>query len=152
MTVTATLRKNLGPPMPNRMMTHVFRKTKSRNQHALFVACQIDVESKQLFSPLSWNNPLSKIKFHSLISLKGTRLLWDICLYDISPVNGLKTFYIDIKTIERVKKQTMFQRKMADFKGKQPENYKHWKCTIYKILSLYEHLCSTFFTSVLVCL
>ena len=33
-------------------------------------------------------------------------------------VNGLKTFYIDIKTIERVKKQTMFQRKMADFKGK----------------------------------
>ena len=27
-------------------------------------------------------------------------------------------FYIDIKTTERVKKQTMFQRKMADFKGK----------------------------------
>ena len=31
---------------------------------------------------------------------------------------GLETFYIDIKTITRVKKQTMFQRKMADFKGK----------------------------------
>ena len=29
-----------------------------------------------------------------------------------------ETFYIDIKTIERVKKQVMFQRKMADFKGK----------------------------------
>ena len=36
----------------------------------------------------------------------------------MSLVNGLKTFYIVIKTIERVKKQTMFQRKMADFKGK----------------------------------
>ena len=35
-----------------------------------------------------------------------------------SPVNGLTTFYIDIKTIERVKKQTMFQRKTADCKGK----------------------------------
>ena len=22
-----------------------------------FVSCQIDVENKQLFSPLSWNNP-----------------------------------------------------------------------------------------------
>ena len=30
----------------------------------------------------------------------------------------MKTVYIDIKTIERVKKQTMFQRKMADFIGK----------------------------------
>ena len=30
----------------------------------------------------------------------------------------MKTFYIDIKTIERVKKQSIFQRKMADFKGK----------------------------------
>ena len=29
-----------------------------------------------------------------------------------------ETFYIDIKTIERVKKQAMFQRKTADFKGK----------------------------------
>ena len=36
----------------------------------------------------------------------------------ISPVNGLKTFYSDIKAIELVKKQTIFQRKMADFKGK----------------------------------
>ena len=33
-------------------------------------------------------------------------------------VNGLKTFYIDIKIIEHVKKQTMIQRKMADFKDK----------------------------------
>ena len=30
----------------------------------------------------------------------------------------------DINTIERVKKRIMFQRKMADFKGKQPESYK----------------------------
>ena len=32
--------------------------------------------------------------------------------------NSLKTFCTDIKTIERVKKQTMFQRKIEDFKGK----------------------------------
>ena len=29
------------------------------NMH-FFVLCQIDVENKQLFSPLSWNNPLPK--------------------------------------------------------------------------------------------
>ena len=45
-------------------------------------------------------------------------LLQDIFLKDVRPVNSLKTFYIDIKTIERVKKQTMFQKKMADLKGK----------------------------------
>ena len=35
--------------------------------------------------------------------------------------NGLKTFHIDIKTIERVKRQTMFQRKMAHFKVNNPK-------------------------------
>ena len=49
---------------------------------------------------------------------KVTHLLRDICSQGISTVNGLKTFYIDIKNIELVKKQTMFQRKMADSKGK----------------------------------
>ena len=39
--------------------------------------------------------------------------------------NGLKTLYIVIKTNELAKKQTMFQRKIADFKGKQPEIYKY---------------------------
>ena len=34
---------------------------------------------------------------------------YEIFAYSISPVNSLKTFYIDIKTIERVKRQTMFQ-------------------------------------------
>ena len=38
-------------------------------------------------------------------------------LQDISSVNGPKTFYIDTKTIERVKSR-LFQRKMGDFKGK----------------------------------
>ena len=33
-------------------------------------------------------------------------------------MNGLNSFYIGIKTIEIVKKQTMFQRKMEDYKGK----------------------------------
>ena len=37
---------------------------------------------------------------------------------DISSVIGLETFHIDIKTILLVKKQTMFQIKMKDFKGK----------------------------------
>ena len=32
-------------------------------------------------------------------------------------MNGLKTFYIDVKTIESVKKQTV-SKKRADFKGK----------------------------------
>ena len=59
--------------------------------------------------------------------------------------------YIDIKTIERVKKQIMFQRKMVDFKRKKPKNYKDWKWTIYMILSLYEHLGSAFSASVYVC-
>ena len=35
--------------------------------------------------------------------------------------NGLKTFHIDIKTIERVKRQTMFQTKMAHFKVNNPK-------------------------------
>ena len=39
-------------------------------------------------------------------------------LQDISPVNGLETFCTDVKTIERVKKQSMFERKIAGFKGK----------------------------------
>ena len=36
---------------------------------------QIDIVNKQLFSSVSWHNPLSKIKFHSLIPLRRTRLL-----------------------------------------------------------------------------
>ena len=39
-------------------------------------------------------------------------------LYDISSVNSLKSFYTDINTIELVKKQTMFPRKMEDVKSK----------------------------------
>ena len=30
----------------------------------------------------------------------------------------MKTFYVDIKTIDPVKRQGMFERNMADFKGK----------------------------------
>ena len=52
-------------------------------------------------------------KYFSSISPKKIRLLWYICL-----VNGLETFYIDIETIELVKKQTMFQKKMEDVNGK----------------------------------
>ena len=44
-------------------------------------------------------------------------------MQDIIPVNGLKTVYTNVKTIERVKKQTVSE-KMADFKGKLLENYK----------------------------
>ena len=69
------------------------------NMH-FFVSCQIDVDNKQHFSSLSWNNPLSKINFHSLIPLK----------------RNSKTFYSDIKTIERVKKQTV-SKKDDGFQG-----------------------------------
>ena len=30
----------------------------------------------------------------------------------------MKTFYVNIKTIDRVKRQSMFERSMTDFKGK----------------------------------
>ena len=39
-------------------------------------------------------------------------------LQDISAVNGLITFYIDIKTTEHAKKGTMFQGKIEYFWGK----------------------------------
>ena len=38
------------------------------------------------------------------------------------PVNGLKALYIDIKPIELVKEQIMFQVKMEDFKRNQSKN------------------------------
>ena len=74
------------------------------NMH-FFVSCQIDVVNKQPFSTTSSNNPLSKIKFHSLILPKIHSFLWDIC-----SVNGLKTFYTDVKTTERVKKQAVSKK------------------------------------------
>ena len=71
MMMTATLRKNLTFPMPKteRRLMSSGRLRFVFNIH-FFVSCQIDVENKQHFSPLSQNNSLSKIKFHSLISLK----------------------------------------------------------------------------------
>ena len=36
----------------------------------IFVSCQTAVVNKQLFSQLSWNSPLLKRKFHSLIPPK----------------------------------------------------------------------------------
>ena len=91
-------------------------------------------------------------QFHSLIPLKRNSPFMRSLFKEHQSGKWSETFYIDIKTIERVKKQAMFQRKTADFKSKYPENYKDRKCTIYKILSLYKHLCSTFSISVLVCL
>ena len=93
-------------------MPHVFERPRVVGNMHFFVSCQAGVENKQLFPPLSSNSPLSKIKIHSLIPLKkDSRLLLYICLQDISPANDLKTFYIDIKTIERVKQQTVFQER-----------------------------------------
>ena len=40
-----------------------------------------------------------------------------ICLYDISLVNGLKTFYIDIKAIERVKKANYVLKRDGKLQG-----------------------------------
>ena len=80
-----------------------------------FTSCQIDVVNKQLFSPLSWTNLFIKNK---------------VSQFNTSQKNL-------IKTIERVKKQTMFQRKMADFKIIKCEKYKDWKCMIYKIVFIW---------------
>ena len=57
--VKATLRKNLGPPMPKQNNDLAFRKTKTCRQHAL-LPCKTDAVNKQLFSPLSRNGSLSK--------------------------------------------------------------------------------------------
>ena len=67
---------------------------------------------------MSLERPRVVLNMHFLCPVKLMLIRISNVLQDISPVNRLKTFYIDIKTIERIKKQTMFQRKMADFKGK----------------------------------
>ena len=41
-------------------MTHVFRKTKSRRQHAFFCALSNSCCEEATFSSLYWSNPLSK--------------------------------------------------------------------------------------------
>ena len=70
--------------------------------------------------------------------------------------DGPKIFYIDIKTIDHVKKLTMFQGKMADFKGKKRSNHKDKERTILhvslELLFLYEHMCNAISTSVLMCI
>ena len=47
----------------------------------------------------------------------------------MSLVNGQESFYVDSKTIGRVKKQRKisFQKKIADFKGEGSEKYKNFK-------------------------
>ena len=59
--MTATLGKTLDLQWQNRTMTYVFKKNKScvGNMH-FFVPCEIDNVNEQIFSPLTWNNPLSK--------------------------------------------------------------------------------------------
>ena len=54
----ATLRKNLGSPMPKPSDDSCLQEAVG-NMH-VFVACQIDVVNKQLVSPLSWNDPESE--------------------------------------------------------------------------------------------
>ena len=57
-------------------------------------------------------------QFHSLIPLKRNSPFMRSLFKEHQSGKWSETFYIDIKTIERVKKQAMFQRKTADFKGK----------------------------------
>ena len=55
-----------------------------------------------------------------------------------------------------LKSWTMFQGKMADFKGKKRNNHKDKERTILhvslEILFLYEHMCNAISTSVLMCI
>ena len=69
-----------------------------------------------IYLPLQKNNALKKLQFNS--SQKKLAFYKIFFLWDISPVNGLKTFYIGIEINECFKKQTMFQRNMEDSKGK----------------------------------
>ena len=56
-----------------RWVNNQFKSYESSLLHNFYF--QIDIVNKQLFSSVSWHNPLSKIKFHSLIPLRRTRLL-----------------------------------------------------------------------------
>ena len=69
-----------------------------------------------LYFPLHKSNAQIMLQFNTF--KKKTCLLGDIYLLDINPLNGLKNFYIAIKSIRRVKKKTMFQKKMENFKGR----------------------------------
>ena len=60
-------------------------------------------------------------QFHSLIPLKRNSPFMRSFFKGYQSGKWSETFYIDIKTIERlktIKKQALFQRKTADFKGK----------------------------------
>ena len=63
------------------------------------------------------NNALKILQFNKYSLIPLMRYLSLRYLF-VCPVNGLKNVCVGIKTIELVKKQTMFQRKMEDFKGK----------------------------------
>ena len=100
-----------------------------------------------LYFPLHKNNALKILQFNTF---QETCLLQGICLQDINPANGLKTFYVAIKIIWHVQKKTMYQRKMENFQGKYPKNYKDEERIISKTLFLYEYMRSAISTSALV--
>ena len=70
------------------------------NMH-FFVSCQIDVVNKQLFSPISWNNPLSKLKFHQALPFSNIdfSLIEDI-LHPFRQVQPSQTYFT--KTTEKL--------------------------------------------------
>ena len=87
-------------------MTQVFRKKRPVLNMQFFMSCQTDVEKRQLFQ---LKLPFIK-KDVSQFNTSQKRFNF----YEIFK----ETFYTDVKTIERIKKQSMFERNMADFKGK----------------------------------
>ena len=50
------------------------------NKH-FFISCQIDVDNKQLFSPLSWNKPLSKNKVSQFNTSQKELVFYKIFVY-----------------------------------------------------------------------
>ena len=59
--VAATLRKNLGPPMPKRSNASYLQENQElQTKCTLSMTCQINVVNKQHVPPLKWNNPFSK--------------------------------------------------------------------------------------------
>ena len=65
---------------------------------------------------------MMRCQLYSSIPLKRNSHFMRYLFIGYCPVNGLKTLYIDIKPIELLKKQIMFQVKMEDFKCNQSKN------------------------------
>ena len=107
--VTTTLRKNLGPPILKQKHDSCIQEDQEPHSTSTFLSpVKLMLTISNFFLHLVGITLYQKIKFHSLIPLKRNSSFMRYLF--ISRVNGLKTFYIDIKTIEHIKKQTVSKK------------------------------------------